>query len=93
MWQGTAHHSLVDVTPLSAGVPPPALIGWRLKSSCGSSSLNQSAIETCHLRLMDTIALCRPAGVAVTVHPAAYPHSSDGRDSFFIEKKKTYGLS
>lgn len=41
VWQETGLHPLVDFIPLSAGVPPTALIGWRLESSCGSSGLNQ----------------------------------------------------
>lgn len=67
MCQGTGHHPAEDLIPLSAGVLLTSLIGWRLKSSHGSSGLNQSPIETCHLKLIDTIAFSRPAGDAVIV--------------------------
>lgn len=82
LWRGTGHHPHVDFISLSTGVPPPALIRWRLESSCRSSGLNQSPIKTCHLKLIGAIAFCRPTGAAVIVYtPQHIEHPSGGRNS------------
>lgn len=62
MQHGPGHHLSADFIPLSAGVLRTCLIGWRLESSGGSSGLNQSPIETCHLKLIDTTGFDWPIG-------------------------------
>lgn len=84
VWKNTGHHPPVDFIPLSSGVLRTSLIGWRLKSSRCISGLNQSPIETCHLKLIDTITVSRPTlGLPLlymySISPAAYGRSPPPR--------------